>query len=109
MPDEIAASAGHAVSVQTRKLIEQGLGWAKTIGSIRQVMQRGLKRVNQIFYVNDGGEQLNTDEKPGSAASTNTVTVPRDVKRIKQARPWQKSPIAITKTQTSANAFAAAQ
>ena len=48
-PDEIAASAGYAVSVQKRKLIEQGLGWAKTIGSIRQVMQRGLKRVDQIF------------------------------------------------------------
>ena len=49
LPDEIAASAGYAVSVQKRKLIEQGFGWAKTIGSIRQVMQRGLKRVNQIF------------------------------------------------------------
>ena len=49
VPDEIAASAGYAVSVQKRKLIEQGFGWAKTIGSIRQVMQRGLKRVNQIF------------------------------------------------------------
>ena len=36
-------------SEQKRKLIEQGFGWAKTIGSIRQVMQRGLKRVNQIF------------------------------------------------------------
>ena len=49
VPDEIAASAGYAISVQKRKLIEQGFGWAKTIGSIRQVMQRGLKRVNQIF------------------------------------------------------------
>ena len=49
VPDEIAASAGQAISVQRRKLIEQGFGWAKTIGSIRQMMQRGLKRVNQIF------------------------------------------------------------
>ena len=49
VPDEIAASAGYRVSVRKRKLIEQGFGWAKTIGSIRQVMQRGLKRVNQIF------------------------------------------------------------
>ena len=32
--DEIAASASDAVSVHNRKLIEQGLGWAKTIGSI---------------------------------------------------------------------------
>ena len=49
VPDEIAGSAGYAISVQRRKLIEQGFGWAKTIGSIRQMMQRGLKRVNQIF------------------------------------------------------------
>ena len=49
VPDEIAASAGYALAVQKRKLIEQGFGWAKTIDSIRQVMQRGLKRVNQIF------------------------------------------------------------
>ena len=34
VPDEIATSAGYAVSVQKRKLIEQGFGWAKTIGSI---------------------------------------------------------------------------
>ena len=31
---QIAASAGYAVSVQKRKLIEQGFGWAKIIGSI---------------------------------------------------------------------------
>ena len=34
VPDEIAASADYAVSVHNRKLIEQGFGWAKTIGSI---------------------------------------------------------------------------
>jgi hypothetical protein len=51
VPDSIAASAGYAISVQKRKLIEQGLGWAKTVGSIRQVMVRGLKRVDQIFVL----------------------------------------------------------
>ena len=35
-----------------RKLIEQGFGWAKTIGQIRQVMVRGLKRVDQMFVLN---------------------------------------------------------
>jgi transposase len=51
VPDCIAASAGYAISVQKRKLIEQGFGWAKTVGRIRQVMVRGLKRVDQIFVL----------------------------------------------------------
>jgi transposase len=51
VPDSIAASAGYAISVQKRKLIEQGFGWAKTVGRIRQVMVRGLKRVDQIFVL----------------------------------------------------------
>jgi hypothetical protein len=41
MSDEIAASEGYAVSQQKRKLIEQGFGWGKLIGPIRQVMVRG--------------------------------------------------------------------
>ena len=40
VPDEIAASEGYAISQQKRKLIEQGFGWAKFIGPIRQVMGR---------------------------------------------------------------------
>ncbi len=51
VPDAIAASAGYAISVQKRKLIEQGFGWAKTMGHIRQVMVRGLKPVDQIFVL----------------------------------------------------------
>lgn len=50
-PDAIAASAGYAISIQKRKLIEQGFGWAKTVGRIRQVMVRGLKRVDQVFVL----------------------------------------------------------
>lgn len=38
VPDEIAASEGYAVSQRKRKLIEQGFGWGKIIGPIRQVM-----------------------------------------------------------------------
>lgn len=49
--DTVAASAGYAISVQKRKLIEQGFGWAKTVGCIGQVMVRGLKRVDQIFVL----------------------------------------------------------
>lgn len=51
VPDAIAASAGYAISVQKRKLIEQGFGWAKTVGRMRQVMVRGLKRVDQMFVL----------------------------------------------------------
>ena len=51
MPDAIAKSQGYAVSQQKRKLIEQGFGWAKTVGGIRQVMVRGLQRVDQMFVL----------------------------------------------------------
>ena len=41
--DAIAQTEGNAISQQKRKLIEQGFGWAKTVGGIRQVMVRGLE------------------------------------------------------------------
>ena len=49
--DHIASSQGYAVSQQKRKLIEQGFGWAKLIGPIRQVMVRGLDKVDQLFVL----------------------------------------------------------
>jgi len=52
VPDTIASSVGYAISQQKRKLIEQGFGWAKTVGCIRQVMVRGLKKVDQLFVLN---------------------------------------------------------
>jgi len=51
VPDAIACSAGYAISQQKRKLIEQGFGWAKTVGRMRQVMVRGLKKVDQMFVL----------------------------------------------------------
>lgn len=51
VPDEIAESEGYALSQRKRKLIEQGFGWAKLIGPIRQVMVRGIKKVDQIFVL----------------------------------------------------------
>jgi transposase len=51
VPDAIAASEGYAISQQKRKRIEQGFGWAKFIGPMRQVMVRGIKKVNQIFVM----------------------------------------------------------
>ena len=52
VPENIARSVGYAISQQKRKLIEQGFGWAKMIGNIRQVMVRGLKKVDQRFVLN---------------------------------------------------------
>lgn len=52
VPDTIAQSLGYAISQQKRKLIEQGFGWAKMIGGIRQVMVRGLRKVDQMFVLN---------------------------------------------------------
>jgi len=49
VPDAIAATPGYAISVQKRKLIEQGFGWAKEIGGMRQVMVRGIEKVDQMF------------------------------------------------------------
>lgn len=51
VPDEIAASQGYASSQCKRKLIEQGFGWAKAVGPIRQVMLRGIKKVDQLFVL----------------------------------------------------------
>ncbi len=49
VPGAIAQTDSYAVSQKKRKLIEQGFGWAKTVGRIRQVMVRGLERVDQMF------------------------------------------------------------
>ena len=56
--DEIAASDGYAISQTKRKLIEQGFGWAKLTGSIRQVMVRGLEKVDQVFMLNMAASNL---------------------------------------------------
>ena len=51
VPDEIAASVGYQISQTKRKLIEQGFGWAKTVGRMCQVMVRGLEKVDQMFVL----------------------------------------------------------
>ncbi|SEL08056.1 Transposase DDE domain-containing protein [Roseateles sp. YR242] len=52
VPEAIAQTPGYDLSMRCRKRIEQGFGWAKSIGSIRQVMVRGLKKVDQLFVLN---------------------------------------------------------
>ena len=51
VPDSVAKSDGYAISQQKRKLSEQGFGWAKFMGPIRQVMVRGLKKMDQLFVL----------------------------------------------------------
>lgn len=50
-PDAIAQSESYAISQRKRKLIEQGFGWAKSVGGMRQMIVRGIKRVDQMFVV----------------------------------------------------------
>ena len=58
MPEGIADSEGYAISQQKRKLIEQGFGWAKTVGHMRQVLVRGIKKVDQMFVLTMAGYNL---------------------------------------------------
>lgn len=58
VPEAIAGSEGYAVSQRKRKLIEQGFGWAKTVGHMRQVLVRGLKKVDQVFVLTMAGYNL---------------------------------------------------
>ncbi len=51
VPDAIAQSEGYAISQRKRKLIEQGFGWATSVGGMRPVMVRGIKRVDQMFVL----------------------------------------------------------
>jgi hypothetical protein len=48
LPDELAQTEGYAISQRKRKLFEHGYRWAQAVGCVRQVMVRGLKRVDQI-------------------------------------------------------------
>lgn len=41
--------AGYEVSQRKRKCIEQCFGWGKVIGQLRQVMVRGLEKVDQVL------------------------------------------------------------
>lgn len=43
--------SGYEASQKVRKRIEEGFGWGKTVGLIRQVKVRGLKRVNAVFQM----------------------------------------------------------
>lgn len=58
VPDSIAATDGYGLSQRKRKLIEQGFGWAKFLGAIRQVKVRGMAKVDQVFMLAMTGYNL---------------------------------------------------
>ena len=49
LADQIAQSESYAILRRKRKLIEQGFGWAKLVGPGRQVMVRGIQKVDRLF------------------------------------------------------------
>lgn len=72
VPDEVAASAGYAISQEKRKRIEQGFGWAKVVGGIRQVVVRGLDKVDQMFMLNMTAYNLTRMRTLGSVCPQGT-------------------------------------
>lgn len=44
--DRAARGNGYKMSIQVRKRIEQGFGWAKTIGDLRKLPLVGMARVH---------------------------------------------------------------
>lgn len=50
--DEIAASAGYAMSQTRRKLIECIFGWGKQHGTLRKTKHRGIAHVTGDFFIN---------------------------------------------------------
>lgn len=49
---------GYARSQQKRKLVEQGFGWSKVIGLLRQLRHRGLERVGWIVSFTNAAYNL---------------------------------------------------
>ncbi len=68
--------AGYAISQRKRKCIEQCFGWGKTVGPLRQVMVRGLKKVDQLLTLTMTA--YNLTRLRSLAKSAQAVAVPRD-------------------------------
>ena len=91
VPDAIARSEGYAVSQQKRKLIEQGFGWAKTVGRMRQVMVRGLRKVDQMFVLSMAAYNLVRMRSLGQIPAVAVITVMRRKKRAPHHQKVDKS------------------
>jgi transposase len=49
---------GYAISQQKRKLVEQGFGWMKTVGTLRKLRHRGIGLARWAFTFNSAGYDL---------------------------------------------------
>jgi transposase len=49
VPETYEQDGGYQVSQRKRKLVEEGFGWMKAVGMIRQVKHRGLQKVQWLF------------------------------------------------------------
>ena len=58
VPDAIADSEGYAISQQKRKLIEQGFGWAKTLGRTTRGAGARAAQGGPDVCADDGGTRL---------------------------------------------------
>jgi transposase len=50
--------AAYAISQRKRKLVEQGFGWQKTVGLLRKLRHRGLKRVQWMYALTSAAYNL---------------------------------------------------
>ena len=65
VPDSVAGSDGYSISQQKRKLVEQPFGWGKLVGGLRQVMLRGLEKVDQVLMLTMAAYNLTRMRTPG--------------------------------------------
>lgn len=52
VPEDVKASAGYAVSLRRRKMIEEALGWVKEIGMLGRIKLRGLDKIRAHALLN---------------------------------------------------------
>lgn len=65
VPDSVAGSDGYSISQQKRKRVEQPFGWGKLVGGLRQVMLRGLEKVDQVLMLTMAAYNLTRMRTPG--------------------------------------------
>jgi IS5 family transposase len=65
VPDSVAGSDGYSISQQKRKRVEQPFGWGKLVGGLRQVMVRGLAKVDQVLMLTMSAYNLTRMRTPG--------------------------------------------
>lgn len=63
--ESVAGSDGYSISQLKRKRVEQPFGWGKLVGGMRQVMVRGLAKVDQVLMLTMSAYNLTRMRTPG--------------------------------------------